>query len=154
MTEEKNILLNKIDCLINKKTSNLLKELPDIHEVSDGVIIRFFTEWDNCTDDDAIKFKKIVNDKSPNESVVFFYIPKNSFFKLEQRFYIGCITCLNGLIEITSKGETQFLESYNRICVNSDDVQGKALENTYLITTSNKLSWSDKVNKYVVSATN
>lgn len=153
MNEEKKIILDKINNLISKRTSNLFKKLPDVHEISDGVIIRFFTEWDNCADDTNIKFKKIVNHENPDDSVVFFYIPKGSFFNLEQRFYFGCLTCLNGLIEITSKGKTKIIESYNKICIDDDDIQGKAFENTYLITTSNRLDWSDKVKEYVKSIT-
>ena len=61
MTEEKQIVLNKIDTLLAKRTAQLRKELPDVHEVCDGVIIRFFGEWDNCEDDAAIKYKKIPN---------------------------------------------------------------------------------------------
>ena len=153
MNEEKKILLDKISKLISKRTSELFDELPDVHEITDGIVIRFFTEWDNCGDDNSIKFKKIVNHDNSNESVVFFYIPKNSYFELKQRFYIGCITCLNGLIEITSKGKTQILQNYNKICVEDDDIQGKAMENTYLITTSNRLNWSKKVKDYVITAT-
>jgi len=149
MTEEKQLILNKIDTLLNKRTAELLEELPSVHEVSDGVIIRFFTEWDNCEDDDEIKFKKVENLDDPNESVIFFYIPKNSYFTLKQRFYIGCLTCLNGVIEITANGVTNFLESYSKICVDSDDVQGKAYENTYLIVTSNKLDWSTDTKEHV-----
>jgi len=151
MSEEKKILLDKIEHLINKRKSDLLKELPDVHEISDGIIIRFFAEWDNCIDDNDIRFKKIINHENPDESAVFFYIPKGSSFKLEKQFYIGCITCLNGSIEITSKGETQILESYNRICVYDDDVRGLAFDNTYLIITSNKSQWSEKVHEHVKS---
>lgn len=149
MCEEKKILLKKIDLLISEKTSNLLEEFPDVHEISDGIIIRFFTEWDNCDDDNGIKFKKIIHRDKPDENTVFFYLPKGSFFELKQRFYFGCIMCLNGLVKITSKSKTQILESYNRICVNDDDVQGNALENTYLITTSNRLDWSETTQNYV-----
>lgn len=149
MCEKKKILLKKIDSLISEKTSNLLNEFPDVHEISDGIIVRFFTDWDNCDDYNTIKFKKIVHHGKPDESVAFFYVPKGSFFELKQRFYFGCITCLNGLIEITSKGKTQILESYNKICVNDDEIKGKALENTYLITTSNREQWSETTQEYI-----
>jgi hypothetical protein len=150
MTEEKQLILNKIDTLLNKRTAELLEELPSVHEISDGIVIRFFTEWDNCAEDNEIKFKKVENLDDPDEVVVFFYIPKDSYFTLKQRFYIGCMTCLNGVIEITAKGETSILESYSKICVDSDDVQGKAYENTYLIVTSNKSEWSKDTQEHVV----
>lgn len=149
MLEEKKILLGKIDELITKKKSELLKELPDIHEIDDGIIIRFFTEWDNCEDDDNIKFKIFKNIDIEDESVVFFYLPKNSYFDLSQRFFIGCMTCLNGKMEIIVNQKNRILNAHSKICVNSDEVQGKALENTYLITTSNRSEWSDVTHKHV-----
>jgi hypothetical protein len=150
MTQEKKIILDKIDVLLSKKKLELLKELPDIHIVDDGIIIRFFTEWDNCEDNNEIKYKKIINYDNSNESVVFFYIPKDSYFDLKQRFHIGCITCLNGKINIITNKITRFLEGYSKICVHTNDVQGNALENTYLIITSNKLDWSKTTQKYVM----
>jgi hypothetical protein len=149
MTEEKRIILEKIDKLICKKRNQLISELPSIHEIEDGIIIRFFTEWDNCEDDTGIRYKKILNHDNPDESVVFFYIPKGAYFDLKQRFYIGCITCLSGRIDITANSEIRLLEGYSKICIHSDEVQGLALENTYLITTSNRLEWSEKTLKHL-----
>jgi hypothetical protein len=144
MTEEKQIVLNKIDTLLAKRTAELRNELPDVHDVDDGIIVRFFGEWDNCEDDVAIRYKKIVNYDNPDESVVFFYIPKGARFDIKQRYYIGCITCLNGAIDIHTKDGIKFLENYSKICVDSDEVTGKAFENTYIVVTSNKKTWSDK----------
>jgi len=141
MTEKQKVL-NKIDNLLAKRTAELLKELPDVHEVDDGIIIRFFTEWDNCADDDKIKYKKIENEEFPDESVVFWYLPKGSGFELKQRFYIGCVTCLNGKIDIEFDGKIKHLRGYQKICVNSEDVVGRVHENTYLMTTSDRSKWS------------
>jgi hypothetical protein len=143
MNEEKRIILDKIDTLLTKRTAELIKELPDVHEVSDGIIIRFFGEWDNCEDDNAIKYKKLINHDDPDESVVFFYIPKGAIFDLNGRYHIGCITCLNGAIDINTPDGIKFLENYSKICVNSDDVKGRAFENTYLIVTSNRKDWKE-----------
>lgn len=149
MTEEKKIVLDKINELISKRRTELLKELPSVHEVDDGVIIRFFTEWNACEDNTGIKYKKIKNHDNPDESVVFFYIPQGAFFDLKQRFYIGCMTCLNGKIDITSKNDKRLLESGYKICVDSDEVLGFALENTYLVTTSDRKAWSKETIKHV-----
>ena len=149
MTEEKQLILNKIDTLLNKRTAELLEELPSVHEISDGIVICFFTDWDNCADDNEIKFKKVENRDNPDEVIVFFYVPKDSYFTLQQRFYIECITCLNGVIEITANGVTNLLTNYSKICIGSDDVQGKAFENTYLIVTSNKSEWSKDTKEHV-----
>jgi hypothetical protein len=149
MNEEKQIVLNRIDELISKRTAALMEEMPDVHEVDDGIIIRFFTEWDNCEDDEEIKFKKVVNEHDPNEINVFFYLPKGSYFELKKRFFIACMTCLNGKMEVSVNGDMTVLESYSKICPNSDEVVGKALENTYLVTTSNRLAWSEETHEHV-----
>lgn len=148
MTEEKKIILDRIDELISKKRAKLIKELPSIHEIDDGIVIRFFTEWDNCIDDSDIKYKKIINYDNSDESVAFFFIPKGTFFDLNQRFYIGCLTCLSGRINITVDNNTRLLENYSKICIESAEVQGSALENTYLIATSNRLVWSEDTRKF------
>ena len=148
MNEEKKILLDKIEHLINKRKTELLEELPDVHEVDDGIIVRFFTEWDNCADDDQIKFKKL-EVENPDESVVFWYLPKGSSFELKQRFFIGCMTCLNGKMEIDINDKIISLEANQKKCVNSEDVKAKVFENTYLITTSNKKVWSETTQEHV-----
>ena len=151
MCREKKILLNKIDKLISERKTELLKCLPNVHEITDGFIVRFFTAWDNCEDDDGVKFKKIINHDNPDESVVFFFIPENTEFSLKGRFYIGCMTCLNGSVNIKYNNKDKVLENYSKICVESDDVHGKAYENTYLITTSNRLDWSESTKEFVAS---
>ena len=148
MNEEKQIVLKKIDELISKRKAEMLKGFPSIHEIDDGIIVRFFTEWDNCADDEEIKFKKL-DAENPDESVVFWYLPKGSAFELKQRFFIGCMTCLNGKMEIDANGETTLLESYQKKCVNSEDVNAKIYENTYLITTSNKKVWSETTMEHI-----
>jgi len=148
MNEEKQIVLKRIDELISKRKADMLKEFPSIHEIDDGIIVRFFTEWDNCADDNQIKFKKLET-ANPDESVVFFYLPKGSAFKLKQRFFIGCMTCLNGKMEVYANGETTLLGGYQKICVNSEDVEAKVYENTYLLTSSNKKVWSQTTLEHV-----
>jgi hypothetical protein len=149
MNEQKRIVLNKIDKLLGKRRAELLKELPSIHEIDDGIIVRFFTEWDACEDDTGIKYKKIKNNDNPDESIVLFFIPEGAFFDLKQRYYIGCITCLNGGIDITINNNTKFLESGYKICIDSDEVQGLALKNTYIVTTSDRKKWSETTQKHV-----
>jgi hypothetical protein len=149
MENERKKLLKRIDELITKRKSEMLKELPSIHEIDDGIIIRFFTDWDNCEDDNDIKFKKIVNYGNPNDSTVFFFIPKGSFFDLKQRFYIGSLTCLNGKIDIGVNNNTKQITGYSKILVNSDEVTGLALENTYLVTSSDKSNWKKSTHDHV-----
>jgi hypothetical protein len=136
MNNEKREILKKINDLIDKRKELLIQQLPVVHEVDDGIIIRFFTYWDNCEDNTQIKYKKVVNTDKPQEKTIFFYIPKGAYFDLKKREYIGCITCLNGRLEIIIHGETKILEQYNKMCLDDDVFEGKALENSYVLTTS------------------
>lgn len=149
MTDERRLILDKVNALIEKRKAELLNGLPSIHEIDDGIIIRFFTDWDNCEDTDEIKYKKFNSIDDPDESVVFFYIPKDAFFDLKQRYYIGYITCLSGKINITANDKTRLVEGYSKIYVHSADVQGMAFENTYLLVTSNRKDWGDDVREHV-----
>lgn len=149
METEKQKVLKRIDELITKKRSEMLKELPSIHEIDDGIVIRFFTDWDNCEDDEEIKFKKIINHDNSNDSMVFFFLPKGSIFDLKQRFHIGDLTCLNGKIDVTVANKTRQLSGYSKISVDSDEVIGSAVENTYLITSSDKSLWSKNIRNHI-----
>lgn len=136
MTEEKRKLLDKINGAIRKKKEQLLKQLPIIHKIDDGVIIRFFTDWDNCNDNADIKYKKIVNQDNPKETLIFFYLPKGAFFEMKKREYINSIICLSGSLEIETNTQVRYLEKYSKVVMNNDIFQGKATENTYLVTSN------------------
>jgi hypothetical protein len=136
MTTEKKELLAKVNELINKRKKQLLEKLPSVHEVEDGIIIRFFAEWDNCVND--IKYKRIINVDKPDEIVIFYYLPKGAYFELKERDYISCITCINGCLEIICNDNTRILEPQTKMCLESNHFEGRALENTYVVTTNYK----------------
>jgi hypothetical protein len=137
MTTERKELLAKVNELIEKRKKQLLDKLPSVHEVDDGIIIRFFSEWDNCDENTNIKYKRIITD-NPNEVVIFYYLPKGAYFELKERAYINCIVCLNGNIEITINNEIKVLNTNHKICLDSNLFEGRALDNTYLLTTNNR----------------
>jgi hypothetical protein len=136
MTTERKELLAKVNELIRKRKKELLEKLPNVHEVDDAIIIRFFSEWDECDENTGIKYKKISNIDKPNEVVVFFYLPKGSYFELKKRNFINSITCLNGKLEIDYDNEIRIVDKSTKICLNSNIFEGRALENTYLVTTN------------------
>ena len=136
MTEEKQKILNKVNELIDKRKEDLLKKLPVVHEVSDAIIIRFFTKWDNCDSNEEIRYKTIVNKNDPNDFVIFYYIPKGANIELKKREYIRTITCLNGLLELNIDGILMYITELEKVILDSDTWQGKALENTYVLTTN------------------
>jgi len=134
MTEEKRIILERIDVLIDKRKAELMKHLPSIHEIDDGIIIRFFTEWDDCTNN--IKFKRIIDNKRPEDITIFYFLPKDAIIVLKKRDYIHCVSCLSGKLELDINGEKSILTGFKKICFDTDEFQGVALEDTYVLTTN------------------
>lgn len=136
MTEEKRKILDKINSQLLKLTNDILSKFPAIHDIDDGFIVRYFTDWDACDDNTKIRYKRILNINKPEEKVVLFFIPKGAFLEHKKRDYVGCITCIAGELELVVNGETVYLDSYTKMCLETDEFHGKALENTYLITTN------------------
>jgi hypothetical protein len=134
MTTERKELLAKVNELINRRKKQLLEKLPDVHEVDDAIIIRFFAEWDDCINN--IKYKKILNVDKPEEITIFYYFPKGAYFELKKRDYIRCMICLNGKLEIITDTKIRVLDSNTKMCLESNLFEGRALENTYMITTN------------------
>lgn len=134
MEEEKRILLKKIYEQIAKKRKGLLDKCPSIHKIDDGVVIRFFTSWENCKNVDGIKYREILDKKNPYKKAHFFYIPKNSVFDIEKNNYYSTIICLNGKLEVTVDGKTTTIDAYSKHNIESDRFEGKSLENSYVLT--------------------
>lgn len=136
MTKQKKEILDKVNALIEKRKNELLRKLPVVHEVSDAIIIRFFTKWDNCDSNEEIKYRTIINKNNPEEVVNFYYIPEGAYIILKKRDYIHTITCLNGILELDVNGKLIYISELEKITLDSDEWQGRALENTYVVTTS------------------
>lgn len=136
MTIEKKELLDKVNALIDKRKKQLLDMLPNVHDVEDGIIIRFFHEWDNCDDNNNIKYKRIKNVDKSEEIVIFYYLPKGTYFELKERNYISCMTCINGCVEIKYDNKIRVLETNTKICLETNNFEGRAIENSYVITTN------------------
>lgn len=136
MEGEKKKILDKINGQIDKIRNRLLDKFPAIHEIEDGFIIRFFTKWDSCDENTKIRYKKIANRSNPDEKTVFFFIPKGAYIVNKKRDYIGCLTCINGQLELVVNNKMIYLDAYTKTCLDTNEFHGRALENTYLITTS------------------
>jgi hypothetical protein len=134
MTEEKRKILNRIDELIDKRKTEMLKSLPSIHEIDDGIIIRFFTDWDDCVNN--IKYKRIVNMNNSDDIVIFYFVPKGAVVQLAKRDYIRCLACLSGRFELKFSGKTHILTGFNKICLDTNEFEGIALDDTYILTSS------------------
>jgi len=136
MTEEKKIILEKINSKINKLRNSLLDKFPAIHEIDDGIIIRFFTDWDSCDDNSKIRYKKIVNKNNPEEKTVFMYLPKGVYFDHMERDYANTIICLSGEIELDINNEIVYIDKYTKHRLHNNEFHGRVLENTYLIASN------------------
>lgn len=134
MSEEKKLILNKIDRLIDSRKSEMLKSLPSIHEIDDGFIIRFFTAWDDCVND--IKYKRILNDDNTEDITIFYFLPKGAVVEIKKRDYIKCLACLSGTFELKFNGNTHILTGFKKICMDVDEFEGIALEDTYILTSN------------------
>jgi len=136
MTKEKREILDKVNELLDKKTEELLREFPYIHEIDDGIIIRFFTNWDDCINN--IKFKRILNNDNPDDITIFYFLPKGAIIELKERDYIHCVACLSGKLELKIGEVTELLTGFNKVCFDTDKFEGVALEDTYVITSNRK----------------
>lgn len=137
MNDVNKSLCIKINSLINEKKEQLLSKLPSVIEFDDGVIcVRFFSEWDICEENIGIRYKQVNNRTRPNEKNYLFYLPKDSYFIMKKRNYIGQITSIEGSLVINNDNSITTLNSYEKISLNSHQFSGKALENTHILTSS------------------
>lgn len=137
MKTQREELLQKISQqLINKKTE-LLNRLPIIHEIEDGIAIRFFSGWDVCKDNVKIKFKKFTSDD--DEILYHFFLPKGTYLDIKKREYAGCIVCLEGHIVLEVNDKFIPILPHTKTCLNNDVYHGKVLKDSYILTRANAL---------------
>ena len=133
MNEEKRKILDKINELIDKRKVELLKRFPYIHEIEDGIIIRFFTDWDNCWLSEEVKVKKIIDSDHPERNILFEFVPKGTIFPLMKREHVHTITCFSGKIDITIDDEIVHIVPFSKTHLSSDTFSAIALEDTYIL---------------------
>lgn len=140
MNIEKQKILDKINDLIEKKEAELLERVkiisntPNIHNIDDGVVIRFFTNWDNCTSIEDIKYRKIKDVAKPEDITIFHFIPKGTVLNLEKRDYIQSIICVSGKLQLEVDNETVLIDAFNKTTLKSNEFKGVTLEDSYVIT--------------------
>jgi len=130
-------LFDKINDLILKKKEILLNKLPTIIEFDNGAMsIQFFSEWNSIGEDKLIKHKELTNLNDESEKVSLFFVPKGSYFKVVNRKPVKHIICLSGKLEIDFNGFIRVVNYHESMIPDTDTYSGKALENTYVLTTS------------------
>lgn len=133
MNEQKRQILNKINRLIDRRKTELLQRFPYIHEIEDGIIIRFFTDWDNCLQNGDVKIKKITDTNNPDKSTLFEFIPKGTIFPLIKREHVHTIICISGKIDITIESEVIHILPFSKTHLTSNTFSAVALEDTYIL---------------------
>jgi hypothetical protein len=134
MNEEKKKILDKINLLIDKRKDELLQRFPHIHEIEDGIIIRFFTNWNNCSNNEEVRYKRFVNESDDDDITVLHFIPKGTKLELMKHEYINSIICINGRIKIKIDSEAFILESNKKLYLPNNEFEAYAFEDTYVIT--------------------
>jgi hypothetical protein len=136
MSPERKAIFDKVNELIEKRKKDLLDQFPSIHEIDDGIIIRFFTDWDNCHTNELIRYKKVVDEKRPEDITIFYYIPKGAEVAIEKRPFIKDMACLSGKLELHVNGDILHISGFKKFRIDTDEFFGKALEDTYVLTTN------------------
>lgn len=134
MNIEKQKILDKINFLIDRKESELLNALPSVHDIGDGIVVRFFNNWDSCFSNDEIKYREINDNKKPEDITVFHFIPKGTILKLEKRDYIQTIICVSGKLKLEVNNETIIIDAFNKTTLKSNEFKGESLDDSYIIT--------------------
>lgn len=138
MNEQKAKILKKIDELIDKRRDELLKSFMSIHELNDGIVLRSFSEWDNCDDNKNIKYKLIPNRNDSEEIIIFSFLPKDSKMEFKTREYIQSLTMLSGRLELSDSDGISQINGYSKIVLNDNKFGCVALEDTYALTSNRK----------------
>jgi hypothetical protein len=133
MNEERAKIISRINELIDKRKLELLKRFPYIHEIEDGIIIRFFTDWDNCWLEETVKTKTIIDKENPDRKILFEFIPKGTIFPLIKREHVHTIICFSGKIDVTINDEVIHLTSFTKTRLSSDTFTAIALEDSYIL---------------------
>lgn len=135
-SDERKNVINDIKNAINKRKDFLLSQLPLIHTINDGIIIRFFYGWSE-SEHKNVKYIEIKNNSEDKTKTYYFYLPKGSVFDVREHAYIEDIICLEGKIQLHYDDKTKILYSFSKESIPPKTKHyGIAIENTYLVVTS------------------
>ena len=137
MNTQRQKLVNKIHEQLQEKKKKILDKIPAIHTIDDGLVIRFFDEWDKCEDDNKVVYKEIDTDIA-GEEITYFYLPKGTYLDFKERPYATSFLCLSGHVVLDVNGELINLTSQTKRSIDCSSYHGKVLKNTYIITSNLK----------------
>lgn len=134
MNEEKKKILDRINELIDKRKEDLLSRFPHIHEIDDGIIIRFFTNWENCQTNEDVKYVKIFNKQDSDDITILHFIPKGTKLDYNRYEYVHSVLCVSGKIEIGIDSESFIIEANEKLYLPTNEFEAYAHDDSYVIT--------------------
>lgn len=134
MTPELKNAFEKAKKIIYNKKEILVDSFPVVHELEDGILIKFFSGWE-VTEYDEIKIKKItsIGDDS-SEKIYMGFVPKGIKIKARSNNYMECLICLDGKLVVDIGGNIKTLNSLTKMCIHCNTIYGgEALKDSYFI---------------------
>lgn len=136
MNAQKQKLLERIHTQIKEKRDFLMSQMPNVHRIDDGIVIRFFTDWERCEDNEKIRYVKVESDVE-GEIIYKFFLPKGTYLDIKKREYASCVLCLEGHLVLEVDDDLVILTTNTKRCLNNDVFQGRVLKDSYILTKSN-----------------
>ena len=111
MSTERTNIINDIKNAINKRKEILLKKIPLVHTLNDGIVIRFFNGWEDSEYSD-IKFIEIANSILEDDKTYYFFLPRGSIFSVKKHEFEETLICFDGKVQLHIEGEVKMMNSY------------------------------------------
>lgn len=149
MSTERTNIINDIKNGINKRKEILLKKIPLVHTLNDGIVIRFFNGWEDSEYSD-IKFIEIVNSRLEDDKTYYFFLPRGSIFSVKEHEYEETLICLDGKIQLHIEDEVKMMNSFTKHHIPPQKKHyGIAMNDTYMLVNrkDNVKNKSTKISK-------
>ena len=139
MTPELKNAFEKAKKIIYNKKELLVDSFPVVHELDDGILIKFFSGWE-ITEYKRIKLKRIYSINDSNEKIYIGFVPQGIKIKARSNTYMECLICLDGKLVIDINGDISTLDSLTKMCIHPNTIYGgEAIKDThFLLINSNK----------------
>ena len=149
MSTERTNIINDIKNAINKRKEILLKKIPLVHTLNDGIVIRFFNGWEDSEYSD-IKFIEIVNSRLEDDKTYYFFLPRGSIFSVKEHEYEETLICLDGKVQLNIEDEVKMMNSFTKHHIPPQKKHyGIAMNDTYMLVNrkDNVKNKSTKISK-------
>jgi hypothetical protein len=133
MTSELKEAFEKAKKIIYDKKELMVDSLPVVHELEDGILIKFFSKWEDC-EHEKIKIKKISSLDNEHEKIYLGFLPKGIKIKARTNDFLECFILLDGQITIDVEGDIKSLEAFTKMCIKpQNNYSGEAFKDSYVI---------------------